>query len=52
MAVAKVVIPAVAARATKAIINTYSTMPWPSSSRCNRARILTTELAIAKLLLV
>ena len=50
MAVAKVPIPAVAARPTKAIINTYSTKPWPSSSQCNRARALTTELATTTLL--
>src|SRR5207302_5596931 len=35
---AKVVIPAVAAKATSARINRYSTSPWPASSLCKRFR--------------
>jgi len=36
--VAKLVIPAVAANATRAMTRRYSTRPWPASSWCRRFR--------------
>src|SRR5215467_398755 len=39
-------IPAVAANATNARINTYSTRPWPDSSWCSRATELKTKVFI------
>src|SRR5579862_1777609 len=46
---AKELIPAVAAKATRAISRTYSTTPWPSSSRFKRAKEFRIELTIANL---
>jgi len=47
---ARAPIPAVAAKATRARINRYSTKPWPASSRCNRARDFRTRVMIVGLL--
>src|SRR6266446_5853751 len=43
---ARAPMPAVAAKATRARINRYSTKPWPASSLCRRARELRTKVII------
>ena len=46
MPVARAPIPAVAAKPTRARINSYSTKPWPVSSLCRRATEFRTKVII------
>src|SRR5438045_9343356 len=47
MPLAREDIPAVAAKATNAMINTYSIKPWPASSWCRRTSELRIRLFIS-----
>src|SRR5262249_2855638 len=51
MPLAKLDMPAVAANATNAIINTYSIKPWPASSLCRRTSVLRIRFVISRFLL-
>ena len=44
---AKLDIPAVAAKATSAMINTYSIKPWPASSLCRRTSVFRIRFVIS-----